>query len=515
MTVVDEGHDSPDRLAGALTGRVDGVEVSRVATLADAEAERGTADVVVAASDRFDATWVAGRRVCGSAVVATANAATADTAPAGVHAVLVLGDDEALAAQAAVVLRQLRSGQGSVLGLADDLEARRQEFLGHVSHELRTPLTAVFGTLEILTEHLYDDVPPPLKECLEISLRNCAELRRMVDDLLDAANADRGRTRVEPERMAPAALLREPIAEAIPRAGERGSRILVDVDDDLPDVLADPAKAAKIVAHLLDNAAKFSPGGSDIHVSATAASDGSAITVSVRDQGPGIDPAISAALFDPLRQSVDELRSSRRGLGLGLYLCKRLVEAHGGRIWAEPNAGAGTTFSFTLPTYTLEHMVSALSGPGTAGPAAVSCVAIAVPSAATPESDAERLEESVRLLRSAIRDRDLVATGFPGLTVPNLVGVLAACDEVGASAIEARLHVRLVSGGGWALRSELAEPRIVRLTVGAEPGGSPPAATEIARRIGDGLESLFGSALGGDCPGLSAHEVAEGSPATL
>lgn len=354
---------------------------------------------------------------------------------------------DSVATQAAVIWRQLKAGQGRVLSLADEVSARRENFLGHVSHELRTPLTAVYGTLEILTEQLYDDLPLPLKECLEIALRNCAQLRRMVDDLLDAASADRGRTRADPERTDPTELLRDAIADAVTKAGERGSHLVVEVADNLPDVLADPARARKIIDHLVDNAVKFSPEGSDVHLSASTNQARSVVTVSVRDDGPGIDPAIAAALFDPLRQSVDELRSSRRGLGLGLYLCKRLVEAHGGRIWAESGAGSGTTFHFTLPSYTLEHMVSALAQPGGDGPQGVSCVVIKVPPP-DPRHPTSRLDDTTRLVRSAIRDRDLVATGFPGVNVPDLVGVLAACDAGGAAAIEARLRVRLASEQG-------------------------------------------------------------------
>ncbi|MFN8103440.1 MAG: HAMP domain-containing sensor histidine kinase [Acidimicrobiia bacterium] len=490
VLVVDEGHSTPEELVAALSARVAGVEVTRVDSTAGAETAVGTVDVVVVAADHIDTAWVAARQVCGSVVVATARAATADAAPAGVHAVLVLDDTaDVVAAQAAMIWRQLRAGQGRVLRLADETAARRENFLGHVSHELRTPLTAVYGTLEILTEQLYDGLAPPLKECLEIALRNCAQLRRMVDDLLDAASAERGHTRVDPERLSVAALLHDPGADSAARAAERGSSVVVDIADDLPDVLADPARARKIVDHLVDNAVKFSPEDSTIRVSATADAAAATVEFSVHDEGPGIDPAIAAALFDPLRQSVDELRSSRRGLGLGLYLCKRLVEAHGGRIWAQPGQARGTTFSFTLPGYTLEHMISALSEPGAGKPPAVSCVAIAVPVEGTGASNVERFDDAVRLVRSAIRDRDLVVTGFPEMAAPGHVGVLAACDEVGAAAIEARLRVRLASDQWRSLRAA-QDPSILRVTVATRSGTHELPETEVARKIANHLESL-------------------------
>lgn len=488
---VDEGHDEPGRLAAALAGSVAQVEVGRVATILDAEAACGTVDVVVAPADRIDAAWVAARNVCGSAVVATTAPVSADSVPAGVHAVLVLGGDDALAAQAALVWRQLRAGQGRVLRVEDEVSARRESFLGHVSHELRTPLTAVYGTLEILTEALYQDLPRPLQECLEISLRNCASLRRMVDDLLDAASAERGRTRVDPDRVAPAALVRDVVTDTLPKAQEHGSTLVIDVDAALPDVLADAARVRKSLDHLVDNALKFSPQGSDVRIAAALTDDASMVAISVRDGGPGIDPAIAAALFDPLRQSVDELRSSRRGLGLGLYLCKRLAEAHGGRIWAEANPGDGTTFHFTLPCYTLEHLVGALASPGSAL-AAVTCVAMEVP---VPDGAPPRTEATIHLVRSAIRDRDLVATGFPNLGVPDLVGVLAACDEGGAAAIEARLRARLASEQGRSLRAGTRDPRIVRVTVAATADTPSLDTDATAASIGAALERHFEPAL--------------------
>lgn len=129
--------------------------------------------------------------------------------------------------------------------------------------------------------------------------------------------------------------------------------ITIEVAPALPLVQADPHRLRQILTNLLGNATKFTPAGGTVLVQASAfAKDPSFVCVSVADSGIGIPIAEQELIFDRLHQLPSDIASSRKGLGLGLYICRELVKRHGGQIWVESVAGHGSTFSFTLPVQT-------------------------------------------------------------------------------------------------------------------------------------------------------------------
>jgi signal transduction histidine kinase len=184
----------------------------------------------------------------------------------------------------------------------------------------------------------------------------------MIDDLLEVTRIENGKLIVTPGRVSVA----EAAADTIETLREtaRAKRITLDSDvpDELPAALADPIRLRQILIILLDNAIKFTPDGGAVVVRARVAPGSAAfLEVSVCDNGPGITEATAERLFERLYQAEDPSPGGRRGLGLGLYICRALVTRLGGRISARPAPGTGSVFFFTLPM--LSHAASAAAAP--------------------------------------------------------------------------------------------------------------------------------------------------------
>ena len=229
----------------------------------------------------------------------------------------------------------------------EEIERLRTEFLGLVSHELREPLAAVKGsTVTLLND---DDAldPAEMREFHRLIDEQADHMRSLIGDLLDAGRIEAGTLSVLPEPSAVADLV-ERARNTFFSGGARQS-VVIDLPSDLPRVMADRRRIVQVLNNLLANAARHAPGSSAIRVSAVC--DDSHVAVSVADEGPGLAPERLAQLF---RKHVaypgSRLEGRRRGHGLGLAICKGLVEAHGGRIRAESaGPGRGTTVVFTVP----------------------------------------------------------------------------------------------------------------------------------------------------------------------
>lgn len=225
------------------------------------------------------------------------------------------------------------------------LEQLREEFISVIAHDLRAPITVIQGFSQTLRRLADSHAAPELEvKGLEAILQSARRLNAMVEDLLDAS-------RVEARRLA---LTREPVnlptlaGSLIERLEPlvAGHPVRLSVPDQVPPVLADAGRVEQILTNLLTNAAKFSPQAAEILVA--MARDEREVRVCVTDQGPGIAPQDVAQLFERFYRT-RQARRTQEGLGLGLYISKGLVEAHGGRIWVETEEGKGSTFCFTLP----------------------------------------------------------------------------------------------------------------------------------------------------------------------
>ena len=232
------------------------------------------------------------------------------------------------------------------LGPLDEIERQRTEFLSLVSHELREPLTSIKGSVATLLEESEALDPAELREFFRIIAERASHMRGLISDLLDAGRIEAGTLTVSPQPVEVAELV-EPARSTFESGGGRHA-ILVDLPAGLPRVMADRLRIVQVFGNLISNAARHAPESSPIRVG--AARQQSHVAFSVSDEGPGVAPEQLPQLF---RKHAGGREGAKAGQGLGLAICKGLVEAHGGRIRADSaGPGKGTTFTFTIPAAT-------------------------------------------------------------------------------------------------------------------------------------------------------------------
>ena len=238
-----------------------------------------------------------------------------------------------------------RAARGISVMLLRDLTPliATENFLGALSHELRTPVTTILGGTKVLRhrEHLPAETRRELYADIEAESER---LYRLVEDMMMLARFERSHgDGVADEPLLLQRLLPELVVAE--RAGWPGREFVLRVQPDLMTVRGDRTYVDQVVRNLLGNAAKYSRAGSAIEIEAESASD--EVIVRVLDRGPGFAPAEAERLFEPYYRS-PEVVGVAIGAGIGLSVCRRLVEAMGGRIWARPRAGGGSEFGFTL-----------------------------------------------------------------------------------------------------------------------------------------------------------------------
>ena len=264
----------------------------------------------------------------------------------------------------------VRSAEGeivSVLATIQDmtplkeLERLRAEFLGMVSHELRMPLTAIKGSAASALSSRSPLNPAEAHQFFRIIDQQADHMRGLINDLLDVTRIEAGTLSITTETSGVASLVDQARAAFV--GGGAGNSIEVDLPPDLPAVAADRQRVVQVLANLLSNASKYSPASSTIIV--TASLQDSHVAVSVADEGRGVSAGDLPQLFRKfLRINGADGKTGVGGEGLGLAICKGIVEAHGGRIWAESHGlGLGTRFTFTIPVAG-EDGTEAADGPG-------------------------------------------------------------------------------------------------------------------------------------------------------
>ena len=248
--------------------------------------------------------------------------------------------------------RELYQLHREVASLHDRVEAERadrEELLAVVSHELRTPVTVIGGYHRLLLAEEAGPLAEEQRRFLEESARSCRKLDAFVARVLEASREPRGGEILE-VCSAPLRPLVEEVARSLhPLLEECGARVEVQVDVERCHARFDRQAVERILTNLVGNAIRHSPRGGVIEVAgrATFDDDREMVEVTVSDQGPGVPAGDRERIFEAYVQAGDAARSGR--LGLGLAICRRLVEAHGGRIAAGDGPGGGARFSFTLP----------------------------------------------------------------------------------------------------------------------------------------------------------------------
>jgi PAS domain S-box-containing protein len=243
---------------------------------------------------------------------------------------------------------------GMVVAFQDISERRRlgrmkDEFISTVSHELRTPLTSLRASIGLLASGALDKRPEKQRQMVNMAIGNCDRLVRLVNDILDFESGERGKLPLHRQPLEAVELLRRAADVAQAPAGE--VHIGFRVDASPATVLADEERILQVLNELIGNAIKFSPPETTIRLVAQRFGN-EEICFIVEDQGRGIPPEKLERIFDRFQQGDSSDTRALGGTGLGLALCRSIVEQHGGRIWAESAPGKGSRFLFTLPAAT-------------------------------------------------------------------------------------------------------------------------------------------------------------------
>lgn len=239
----------------------------------------------------------------------------------------------------------LLDGEREAVARLRELSSLKNDFVATVVHDLRSPMTVIAGLAELLVSgaELSDEQRSAF---LVRIVANTKRLSTLVDAVLDVARLESGDIVYEPTAFDLVALVRDLVDEAALAQPNRPYRL--DAPEDMPEAIGDPDLYLRVVTNLLSNADKFSVDDAPVEVLITA--DQAHLQVRVRDTGPGIDPADVPKLFQRFsRLNRHGVGTAVPGTGLGLYISKQLVEAQGGRIWAESTPGEGSAFCFTVP----------------------------------------------------------------------------------------------------------------------------------------------------------------------
>lgn len=324
----------------------------------------------------------------------------------------------------------------------------KNQFLSHVSHELRTPLTSIHQFVTLMLDGLAGPLAPEQREHLETVFRSVNQLRTMIADLLEAARAETGKISVEPRCIAIDDVVRQAVNMMRATADEKGVGLEAGLDTRIPLVNADPDRLQQILINLIDNAIKFTPPDGSVMVKAFLVdADPDFVHVSVSDTGRGISPDARNLIFERLYQDPNSIDDSRKGLGLGLYITKELVKLHGGRIWVESQIAHGSSFSFTLPLFSLPKLLfPVLTDQGRLRDALSMITVWLAPSPGTTSDqwqDARR--QCLQLLKGSVYRGEDVVLPVPGnrADLEEVFLIVAAADEPGARALEKRVRERL------------------------------------------------------------------------
>lgn len=222
----------------------------------------------------------------------------------------------------------------------EGVERLRRDLIANVSHELKTPISAIRAHLE----NLLEGIEQPSDKTIGVMLRQSERLSSLVEQVLDLSRLESGQVPIVREQVALRPVAEQAVAEV---RLARGVEIRNDVPETLPLIPGDRIRLHQVLFNILDNAARLSPPGGAVRTNA-AVSDG-VITVWVDDEGPGLRAEQIPLVFERFYRADASRSRPEGGAGLGLAIARSIVEAHGGRIWAEPRAAGGMRFSFTLP----------------------------------------------------------------------------------------------------------------------------------------------------------------------
>jgi PAS domain S-box-containing protein len=249
----------------------------------------------------------------------------------------------------------VKDNQGEVIafvGIQNDITARIEaeqrisDFYSVVSHELRTPIAKIKSSLSIIADGEAGEVADPVRRFVRISLNAADNLWKLLENILDFKKLESGKFRLLKQRLQLEQLIQSAVAEFEPVANGAAIKLQCKIEDSIV-VNADGQRLVQVLENFLSNAVKFSPAGTIVTVTCKRAGIGF-VRVEVGDCGAGIDPADMNKLFEKFQQIESPDNRGRGGSGLGLAVCKAIIEAHGGSVGASSEIGKGSTFWFEL-----------------------------------------------------------------------------------------------------------------------------------------------------------------------
>ena len=241
-----------------------------------------------------------------------------------------------------------------------EVDRMKTDFLATVSHELRTPLTSILGFASIIQETLFEKIVPAVSEKnrkakkavtrvvqnIDIIISESERLTSLINDVLDIAKMEAGRIHWNLEPTEPNVILERAIIATSPLFTNKGLKLLSEIAPELPEIHVDRHRMIQVVINLISNGVKFTERGT---ITSWTKLQGNEVVFGVSDTGIGIAAEEQEKVFDRFAQVGDVTTNKFKGIGLGLPICKQIVEYHGGRIWLESKLGKGSTFRFTIP----------------------------------------------------------------------------------------------------------------------------------------------------------------------
>lgn len=237
---------------------------------------------------------------------------------------------------------------------ATAVEHLKSEFISTVSHELRTPLTAIKGAVGLVLGGAGGPVSGMIRELLEIASNNTDRLIQLINDILEIFRMEAGKLQLKPAPVAAEELVRKACARVEKEAQAAGIRVETRLAPNVPLALVDAEKIEMVLEKLLSNAIKFSKQGIPVRIGAEyVPADPHFLQFWVQDFGSGIPPEAQERIFEKFEQAESVMTRQHQGPGLGLAICRGVVEGHGGRIWVKSELGKGSIFYLSLPAASL------------------------------------------------------------------------------------------------------------------------------------------------------------------
>jgi len=379
--------------------------------------------------------------------------------------------------------------------LREDELRFKDEFLSHVSHELRSPLTAIKQFSSILIRGLAGMLNEEQEQYQRIVLKNVHQLQAMIDDLLEVTRLETGKATIEPSCVSAQSVVVDAVQTLELTAAAKGVTVSSEVAIDLPPLYADPIRVLQILIILLDNAVKFTPAGGSVRIRGRLADEPGFLLLEVSDTGSGIAPELLEKLFERLFQAAEQNKSSRKGLGLGLFICKELVTRQGGTIRVESTVGSGSTFALTFPLFSMSRLLAPLikHGRWPAESAALLTVNLWLPGEAHftgpnggPPHEARKLLE-----KCLLPDLDLLLPNRWSTTEGEFFFIAVFADDKGRSTLSRRIREqfqdsRVLNSGGRTLSLSYSILPAFAREVGSS---TEEAAAEMARHLESAVRS--------------------------